>query len=149
MPLSLLLAAYVVALAAVAAIDVRQLRAPNRIVYPLLAGALLVSLTLPRADAVEALLGTLLAFGLLLAVALAGRGAMGFGDVKYGALCGAAVGLHGVLPMLAFTFVGGGLVAFMVLVLRVRQRSDVIAFTPFLFAGVLFSVAWSPSYLVG
>ncbi|MEZ4503848.1 MAG: prepilin peptidase [Dehalococcoidia bacterium] len=145
----LVFAVYVVALAAVAAIDVRTLRAPNRIVLPMLGVALLMSLTLPRPDAIEAGLGALLAFGLLFGVALFGRGAMGMGDVKYGTLCGAAVGLHGVLPMLAFTFVFGGAVALLVLVLRIRTRQDVVAFTPFLFAGVLFSAFWSPTYLVG
>lgn len=149
MPQPLLLVAYLAVLAAVAVIDVRTLRAPNRIVLPMLGAALLMSLTLPRPDTHEAVLGALLAFTLLLAVAVAGRGSMGLGDVKYGALCGAAVGLHGVLPMLMFTFVSGGAVALAVLALRVRARQDVIAFTPFLFVGVLFSAIWSPSYLVG
>src|SRR5690606_31521402 len=128
--------------------DVRTLRAPNRYVYPLLAVSVVASLTLYRDHAAEALLGGLLAFGILFMIALVGRGAMGFGDVKYGIVCGIAVGLHGVLPMLAFTFVAGAAVALVVLGLRVRGRRDVVAFTPFLYVGVLFSLVWSQPYLL-
>ena len=136
-------AIYLVPLAAIAWLDIRTLRAPNRYVYPLIAVAVVVSLTLYRAHAAEALLGGLLAFGILFVVALLGRGAMGFGDVKYGIVCGIAVGLHGVLPMLGFTFVVGALVAGLALGLRLRQRKDVVAFTPFLYLGVLFALAWT------
>ena len=136
-------AIYLVPLAAIAWLDIRTLRAPNRYVYPLIAVAVVVSLTLYRAHAAEALLGGLLAFGILFVVALLGRGAMGFGDVKYGIVCGIAVGLHGVLPMLGFTFVVGALVAGIALGLRLRQRKDVVAFTPLLYLGVLFALAWT------
>src|SRR5687768_503657 len=121
--------AYLAPLAAIAAVDVRTMRAPNRYVYPLIALAVLASLTLHRADAAEALLGGALAFGLLFVVALLGRGAMGFGDVKYGVVCGIAVGLHGVIPMLGFAFVAGAAVALGALLLRLRDRKDVVAFT--------------------
>ena len=94
------------------------------------------------------LLGALVSTALLFVIALFGRGSMGFGDVKYGTVCGAAVGLGGVLPMLAFTFVAGAAVAAFVLLFKLRGRRDVVPFTPFLFAGVLFSVVWSPSYLI-
>lgn len=136
-------AIYLVPLAAIAWLDIRTLRAPNRYVYPLIVVAVIVSLTLYRAHATEALLGGLLAFGILFVVALLGRGAMGFGDVKYGVVCGIAVGLHGVLPMLGFTFVVGALVAGLALGLRLRQRKDVVAFTPFLYLGVLFALVWT------
>jgi prepilin signal peptidase PulO-like enzyme (type II secretory pathway) len=136
-------AIYLVPLAAIAWLDIRTLRAPNRYVYPLIAVSVIVSLTLYRAHAAEALLGGLLAFGILFVVALLGRGAMGFGDVKYGIVCGIAVGLHGVLPMLGFTFVVGALVAGLALGLKLRQRKDVVAFTPFLYLGVLFALVWT------
>ncbi len=137
------LAIYLVPLAAIAWHDVRTLRAPNRYVYPLIAVSVILSLTLYRAHATEALLGGVLAFAILFAIALAGRGAMGFGDVKYGVVCGVAVGLHGVLPMLAFTFVVGAVVAGLALGLKLRDRKDVVAFTPFLYLGVLFALVWT------
>jgi prepilin signal peptidase PulO-like enzyme (type II secretory pathway) len=139
---------YVGPLGAIAAYDVRTLRAPNRYLYPLIGLALVFSMTVHRADAREALLGGLLAFSLLFALAIIGRGALGFGGVKYGLMCGIVVRVHGVMPMLAFAFVTGAAVALLVLATRVRRRSDVVAFTPFLFAGTLFALVWSQSYLL-
>jgi leader peptidase (prepilin peptidase) / N-methyltransferase len=138
---------YLVPLGAIAVCDVRTLHAPNRYVYPLITFTVVASLTVYRLHAGEALLGGVLAFGLLVGVALAGRGALGLGDVKYGIVCGIVVGVRGVVPMLMFSFVLGGLVAAAVLATRVRQRGDAVAFTPFLFGGVLFVLARSGSYL--
>ena len=148
MPETLLLLAYLGVLGAIAVIDVRTLRAPNALVLPalvlVLAGAVVLAGPAPR----EAALGAGLAFGLLLLVATVGRGAMGMGDVKYGAVCGGVVGAGAVLPMLAFTFVSGAVVAVAVLGFRLRGRKDVVAFTPFLFAGVVFALLWANPYLV-
>ena len=135
--------ASLVVLAAIAVIDVRTLRAPNRYVAAAAGLALAAAVALSGAALLDAALGVALAFALLLVVAIAGRGKMGLGDVKYGAACGGVVGLQGVMPMLFFTFVGGAAVAAMLLVFGFRSRRDVVAFTPFLFAGVLFAVAWS------
>ena len=139
---------YLTPLAAIAVIDVRTLRAPNRYVYPLIALGVVLSLTIYRAHAVEALLGGVFAFVVLLVVALFGRGQMGLGDVKYGVVCGIAVGVHGALPMLAFAFLAGAAVAVVVLGLGLRRREDVVAFTPFLFVGVLLALVYPGSYLV-
>ena len=83
----------------------------------------------------------------MLLVALLGRGAMGMGDVKVGALCGIVVGLYGVAPMLIFAFIAGALVAAVLLISRVRRRSDTLAFTPFLCVGTLLAMALYPLYL--
>jgi leader peptidase (prepilin peptidase)/N-methyltransferase len=73
---------------------------------------------------------------------------MGMADVKVGSLCGIVVGLNGVLPMLFITFAGGALVAGLCLLLRIRKPKDVVAFTPFLAAATLFSIAYFHLYLV-
>src|SRR5258708_5957741 len=106
---------YLALLGAIAIYDLRTLRAPNRFVYPLIGFAAVASLTVFRVHAGEALLGGVLAFGALLLVAVIGRGAMGFGDVKYGLACGIVVGVHGVLAMLVCSFALSGIVAAVVL----------------------------------
>ena len=148
MPATLLLLTYLAALGAIAVIDLRTLRAPNVLVLPALALVLVGAIVLAGPAPREAVLGAGVAFGVLLLVAVAGRGAMGMGDVKYGTVCGAVVGGGAVLPMLAFTFAGGGLVALVALAFRLRGRKDVVAFTPFLFAGVIFALAWANPYIV-
>lgn len=140
---------YVGILAFIAAHDAEHRRAPNRVVYPALAAALLASLTLGWSDALEAVLGGAVTFGVLLAVALAGRGAMGAADVKVGALCGLAVGLHGAIPLLLVTFVAGALAAAPLLLLRIRRGTDTIAFTPFLVVATIVCMAFFRLYLWG
>lgn len=128
--------------------DIRSLRVPNGIAYPALGFGVAASLTLGRSDAVEALLGGTAAFLLLLLIAIAGKGAMGFADVKVGALCGIVVGLGGVLQMIFVAFAGGALLSAILLVLRTRKPKDVMAFTPFLVAATAFSISYFDLYLV-
>lgn len=139
---------YLALLALMAAYDIRTLRVPNRIVYPSLGFALAASLTLGRGDLIEALLGGAITFLALLVIAVIGRGAMGFADVKVGLLCGIAVGLHGVMPLFLVAFASGGLFAAVLLVMRMRTRKDVVAFTPFLVAATAFSMLYFHLYLL-
>lgn len=133
-----------VLLGAVAVHDLQTLRAPNRFVYPLAGLAMVLSVTAFRAHAIEAFLGAAIAFGSLLLLALLGRGSLGYGDVKYSLICGLVVGVSRVFSMLSFAFVVAGLTAAIVLSTRIRGRGEVIAFTPFLFGGVLFALVTSP-----
>lgn len=139
--------AYLVLLLMMALRDVRTLRVPNRLVYPAIGLCALGSLSLGLGDATEAFMGGGAAFLVLLAIVLVGRGAMGLGDVKVGAVCGFVVGFHGLFPMLAMTFVAGALVAGLLLVLRVRKRKDAIAFAPFLVVATTLSIAMFDLYL--
>jgi prepilin signal peptidase PulO-like enzyme (type II secretory pathway) len=144
----LLAIGYLALLFLMALYDIRSLRVPNLIVYPALVFGLAASLTLGWSGATEALLGGAAAFLIILAVVVIGRGAMGFADVKVGCLCGIAVGLSGVLPMLAIAFVSAAFTAGLLLVLRIRKPKDAVAFTPFLVAATAFSVSCYPLYLV-
>jgi prepilin signal peptidase PulO-like enzyme (type II secretory pathway) len=140
---------YLGVLALIAAHDARTQKAPNRLIYPALAAAILASLTLGSTDALEAVFGGVLSFAVLLGLAVAGRGAIGAGDVKVGALCGIALGLHGAVPMLLVTFIAGGVTAALLLLLGIRKRPDTIAFTPFLVAATLVCMAYFRLYLWG
>lgn len=128
--------------------DSRTLRAPN----PAVAAGSGVALAFAAARGPEAL-GDALAggaalFALLFVIWLAGRGAMGAGDVKFAALCGFVAGIRGVFPVLAVAFVVGGAIAAFALLSRRRGRKDVVAFTPFLAVGALVALAIYPVYLV-
>jgi prepilin signal peptidase PulO-like enzyme (type II secretory pathway) len=138
---------YLGLLTAIALRDLHTLRAPNSIVYPALAFALLGSGTLGWDDAREAWLGGLVAFLILLLLAMAGRGAMGMGDVKTGCLCGLVVGLQGVVPLLAAAFIAGGTLGILLMVTRQRTRRDPVPFTPLLAAATVFSIAQYHLYL--
>ena len=138
---------YLGILGLIAGHDARTRRAPNRVVYPALAAATVASLTLGWGDALDALLGGIVSFAALLLLVLAGRGAMGAGDVKVGTLCGMAVGLYGVVPLLLITFIAGGAAAALLVLLRIRRRADSIAFTPFLVGASVVCMAVFRLYL--
>lgn len=126
--------------------DLRTLIVPNRYVYPAIAVSLIAIAPLGLGAITAVWLGALAAFAVVLGIAIVSRGAMGFGDTKVGALCGAIVGLQGVVPMLTLTFVGGGIISVGLLLTRIRSRSDAIAFTPFfLFAVVATLLLTGPS----
>lgn len=138
---------YLTLLLVIAVHDARTLRAPNRIVYPALGFTVLASLTLGWRDTREALLGGLAAFILLLVIYIVGRGKMGAADVKVGTLCGIVVGLHGMVPLLFVTFIASAAIALALLLLGIRKRSDVIAFTSFLVGATVFSMVYYDLYL--
>lgn len=139
------------ALAAIAIWDSRTLRAPNRLVYPVAALLTIAPFGLGMRTGLDALGGGAIAFAILLVAVLAGRGAMGYGDAKVAYVCGALVGVAGTVPMLLLTFVLGFAVATVALTLRLRKRKDAIAFTPFLYLGVLLFlvVASNSVYVMG
>ena len=117
--------------------DLRTLIVPNRYVYPAILVSLIAIAPLGLAALTSVWLGALAAFAAMLVIALVSRGAMGLGDTKVGAFCGAIVGLQGVASMLTLTFVGGGLVSAGLVLTRIRGRSDAIPFTPFFLLAVL------------
>ena len=136
-------------LAVIAQHDFRTLKAPNALVLPGLLLQLGVAAAFGLTALAQASTGAVLAFGLMLVIALLGRGAMGLGDVKFAALAGAIVGLRLVLPMLALAFAIGGLVAAVCLGLRLRRRKDVLPFTPLLAIGAISAIAIYSGYLAG
>lgn len=138
---------YLAVLAWVAVYDIRTLRAPNVVVLPAAAAAVALSIHLGSGDFVEACVGGAIAFTVLLVVAILGRGAMGFGDVKVGAIAGLAVGLHSVFMMLVLTFGMGAGFAGVMLLARLGRRNDVVAFTPFLAIAVAICLVTGGSYL--
>ncbi len=86
----------------------------------------------------EALIGGAGCLGVMFAIALVGRGAMGMGDVKYGCLVGCILGLRVGAVALASGFAFGAALAIPLLLLRLRSRKDSVPLSPFLTVGALF-----------
>ena len=83
------------------------------------------------------LAGVGLGFGVMLVIYIVSRGAIGEGDVKMGALMGAAAGYPQVLAALFLAFVVSGLVALALIGLRGMGRKDLMPFGPFLAASAI------------
>jgi leader peptidase (prepilin peptidase)/N-methyltransferase len=119
---------------------------PNRIVYPGIVIALLLSWGWPDTSVVEILLGGLgaiLIAGAMVLIALPfGRNAFGMGDVKTIVLMGFVLGVPSVLvAVILGTFVAGATAAFL-LATGLRGRRDYIPHGPFLALGAVICLFW-------
>jgi leader peptidase (prepilin peptidase)/N-methyltransferase len=131
---------------------------PNRILFPgtaialvLLYGGIVLDAwigdaTLSGIDLLRPLAGGAAYYVLLLVLALVGpAGALGGGDVKLAFLLGAftaAISFDVLLVAVFAAFIGGGLVSLLLIVFRIRDRKDAIAFGPYMIGGAYFALAW-------
>jgi leader peptidase (prepilin peptidase)/N-methyltransferase len=140
------------ALIALSAIDLEHLRVPSRIIYAAaLAGLpllVLASAATHRWDAlVHAVVAGLVAFCAFFAIVFVSPKAMGFGDVRLAALCGAFLGWIGFTSaMVGFLlcFLAAGLVAVALLSARRTRRSARLPLAPFMSAGTVAAVLFGP-----
>jgi leader peptidase (prepilin peptidase)/N-methyltransferase len=129
----------------IAVIDLHTRRIPNRLTYPL-TPALFVLLALAAVlegtpmVAVRGALAGVASFALLLVLALINPRGMGMGDVKLAGFIGLGLGYLGWDHLwlgLFLGFFGGGVIAGLLLALRLRTRKDHIPFGPWLALGAL------------
>ena len=141
--------AYVCVLLVCAGTDVLSYRVPNVVTYPAMIGALVVGVAMPGANIWEVLAGGALAGGVLLLPAIITSGVgMGMGDVKLVAFSGLALGFTKLAPALVFMALGGGAVALLLLVSRLRKRGEPIPYAPFISIGVLATLIWQGAAFV-
>ena len=136
------------ALLAISVIDFQLQIIPNRIVYPaifasvpLLALAALATQDFSRLG--RALAGAALAWLGLLIIHLVSPGGMGFGDVRLAFLLGLFLGWLSYGHVLSGLFLGfllGAVIGVVLVVLRIRARTDHVPFGPFLAAGAALAV---------
>ncbi len=133
-------------LAAMSAIDLRTRRIPNRLVA---AGALLVVVSVAaRALPPAASAGGAAAAGAFMtSVALLGRGAMGWGDVKASIVIGGFIGWPRAVVALFLSFVLAAMSGLVMIGLGLKRRKDFIPFGPFLAAGALLALLFGDRIL--
>jgi leader peptidase (prepilin peptidase) / N-methyltransferase len=123
-------------------IDLQHKLILNKIVYPSLIIALIISPFFIKTGSayagiadhgiINALIGGAVGFVFLLIPALVTRGGMGFGDVKMAALIGLTTGFGEVLVAVLGGIILGGIAAIILLALRIKKRKEAIPFGPFL-----------------
>ncbi len=135
-------------------IDLENQLVLDKITYPSMALALALSFFWPGLGVISALgggaLGRLvssLAGGALGLVAMAlpfiiYRRGMGMGDIKLGALVGLMTGFPLVLIAVLLSWITGGLVAAILLALKIKKRKDPIPFATFLAVSAMVTLLW-------
>jgi len=135
----------------IAVIDLNTGLILNKIVFPMLAVALVIDFLVPPpgifgaffgAGAVSGLLGGAVGFIFLLVPALLSPQGMGMGDVKMAALIGLAAGFPLVLVAMFAAALSGGLAAIVLLLLRKKGRKATIPFGPYLSLGAMIALVW-------
>ena len=132
----------------VAVIDLHTRRIPNRLTYPLTPTLLVLLGAAALLDgtpgmALRALAAGIGAFALLLVLALLNPRGMGMGDVKLAAFIGIGLGYLGWGQVWLGLFAGfllGGVLAGLLLTLRLRTRKDHIPFGPSLALGAVVAL---------
>jgi len=118
---------------------------PSKVAYPDGAVALLLS-SLPEPGIVQAAIGGGIGLFLFLLIVIISRGGMGWGDVKMAALIGIVTG-YLVFVALFLAVIIGGLVAGILLLLKLRKRKEGIPFAPFLSLGTMLTLLFGSSIL--
>lgn len=143
--------------------DIEQMLIPNAVTYPAMILVFIISLAIMLLKVkpswffampasgyfmiiynylVNSLAGGLTGFILLFLIVLISRGGMGLGDVKLAALIGMMTGFPIIIVALFIGVFGGGVVAGILLLTKVRGRKDPMPFGPFLCLGGIASLLW-------
>jgi Flp pilus assembly protein protease CpaA len=113
----------------------------NRVTYPGVVAALALSFVTPGLTFVHALVGCAVIGVFFLLMNVMTRGGIGLGDAKLGVLIGATCGITldldhlGAVYAVIYGIFLGGLVALVLLLLRLRSLKDPIPYGPFLCVG--------------
>ena len=127
-------------LLALTATDMERKLLPNRIMYPTLALAVLLSGAWPGREVRDVILAGGIGFGVMFVFYLVLPG-LGFGDAKLAGLVGLLSGLSNLLPALTIAVFAAGAVAVVLLVTRRAKMGQTLPYGPYLalgaFAGML------------
>jgi leader peptidase (prepilin peptidase)/N-methyltransferase len=135
-------------------IDLEHSLILNKVVYPGMVVALLLSLYpwpwLSESIVMRvayAALGGAAGFAIFLLIAIVSRGGMGWGDVKLAALIGLATGFPMVFVAIITAAILGGIVAVALLATRRKGRREMIPFGPFLALAAMVTLLWGSNIL--
>jgi len=102
---------------------------------------------LPEPSILSGVIGGGIGFALLFIIALVFRGGMGWGDVKMAGLIGLITGFPLVFVSLFLGIVLGGLLAGVLLLLKIKKRREPIPFGPMLSLGAITTLLWGSDIL--
>ena len=133
------------ALIAITFIDLEHKIIPDKITYPVMIAGIFLSIF--TRSFFPSVIGLFLGGGILLFIVVVSRGGMGGGDVKLAAMLGAFLGWKLVLLNLFLSFLLGGIVAVILLAMKIKGRKDYIPFGPYLAIAGIITVFWGSKIL--
>lgn len=79
---------------------------------------------------------------------IAKKDALGFGDVKLGAMIGAILGVAGFWNTFMWSYLLGAAISLILLATKIKKTGDYIPFGPFLILGAIITYFWGPQLLL-
>jgi len=132
-------------------IDLEQGLILNKLVYPNMVVALLISAFLSPLEVVPEIkysaMGGGIGLGLGSLVVIFSKGGMGWGDVKMAALIGLITGYPRVFLALILAAIFGGLIAGILLSLKKKKRKEGIPFGPALSIATIVTILWGTNII--
>lgn len=132
-------------LVAITFVDLEHKIIPDKITYPGIGIGLMLSLF--SGNFLPSLLGLAIGGGVLYLIVIISRGGMGGGDVKLAAMLGAFLGWRLLILNLFLSFLFGGIVAIILLLLKIKGRKDYIPFGPYLALAGIVTIFWGRQIL--
>lgn len=129
-------------------IDLEHQLILNKVVYPAAVLALIIDVFMPQPGIVNGAIGGAIGFVFLLIPVLVYAKGMGWGDVKMAALIGLVTGFPLVIVALVMGVILGGLVAVVLLLLKIKKRKEAIPFGPFLSLATMATLLWGNDILI-
>ncbi len=139
-PLFFIYALLCTSLIIIAFIDLEYKIIPDVITLPGIIIGLTLSLTMPHITVINSIKGLLIGGGLFYAIAIISRGGMGGGDIKLIAMVGSFLGWKNVLLTIFLGSLFGSIVGIVLIILKKKNRKDMVPFGPFLSLGAIISI---------
>ena len=141
--LEFLIYAYLTALLIVVSlIDYKERIIPNKITYPNIIIALVLSIFSGHISLLASIAGLLLPGGFLLLLAILYKGGMGMGDVKLMAMVGSFIGANYALIAIFLASFLGSAIGIGLIVVSDKDMKSAIPFGPFLALGSFATIFW-------
>lgn len=107
---------------------------------------IIIQMIVYKNGVIDLILGGLIGFTIIGLIVFLTRG-MGEGDIEIAVVCGLFLGSKGILLGLFLAIVIGGIVALIILALKLKTAKEKIAFGPFIAIGSLISMLWGVEIL--
>jgi leader peptidase (prepilin peptidase)/N-methyltransferase len=133
-------------------IDLDEQIIPDEISLPGIIIGFALSFIVPYISYLNSILGIIAGGGIILLIALVGlaifkKEAMGGGDVKLSAMIGAFIGWKYIMISLFIGFFIGAIAGILLILLKIRNRDDLVPFGPFIVLGSFITLLWGENIL--
>jgi leader peptidase (prepilin peptidase)/N-methyltransferase len=140
------------ALIIISFIDLDEQIIPDEISLPGIIIGFALSFIVPYISYFNSILGIITGGGIIFLIALVGlaifkKEAMGGGDVKLSAMIGAFIGWKYIIISLFIGFFIGAIAGILLILLKIRNRDDLVPFGPFIVLGSLITILWGENIL--